>query len=182
MTETDPAFQWCRLLVLVLWFSQRKCGVCPKKVGKTAFFGCSEFQWNKFTWKLLLELKRYQSKVRVFWNAWAIGFQMVKLKNLSCTKIIVGGTLLKSVSALGFLEKQSFWESVSFRREIFLVTNFLLVLRICIANAMIFIKKIWIKLFRISFYNLLKFIHVIYLAILTKLCLVFFFFKPIKKW
>ena len=66
-----------------------------------------EFQWTKFTWKLLLELKRYWSKVRLFWNAWAIGFQMVKLKNLSCTKIIVlGGTLLKSVSAVGFLEKK----------------------------------------------------------------------------
>ena len=66
-----------------------------------AFFGCSEFQWTKFTWKLLLELKRYRSKVKLFWNAWAIGFQMVKLKNLPCTKIIVhGGTLLKSVSAV----------------------------------------------------------------------------------
>ena len=67
---------------------------------------------------------------------------MVKLKNLSCTKIIVhGGTLLKSVSAVGFLEKPSFWESVVFRRKMFCVTNFLLVLRICIVNAMIFIKK-----------------------------------------
>ena len=59
---------------------------------------------------------------------------MVKLKNLSCTKLIVhSGTLLKSVSAVGFLEKQSFWENVSFHREMFCVTNFLLVL--------IFIKK-----------------------------------------
>ena len=39
MTTTDPAFRWCRLLVLVVGFSQRKCGVCPKKVGKTAFLG-----------------------------------------------------------------------------------------------------------------------------------------------
>ena len=67
---------------------------------------------------------------------------MVKLKNQFCTKIIVhGGTLLKSVSAVGFSEKPSFWESVSFRREMFCVTNFLLVLRICIVNAMIFSKK-----------------------------------------
>ena len=67
---------------------------------------------------------------------------MVKLKNLSCTKIIVhGGTLLKSVSAVGFSEKKSFWESVSFRCEMFCGTNFLLVLRICIVTAMIFIKK-----------------------------------------
>ena len=53
-----------------------------------------------------------------------------------------GGTLLKSVSAVGFSEKPSFWESVSFCREMFCVTNFLLVLRICIVNAMIFSKKI----------------------------------------
>ena len=53
-----------------------------------------------------------------------------------------GGTLLKSVSAVGFLEKPSFWESVSFHREMFCVTNFLLVLCICIVNAMIFIKNI----------------------------------------
>ena len=52
-----------------------------------------------------------------------------------------GGILLKSVSAVGFLEKSSFWEGVSFCREMFCVTNFLLVLRICIVNAMIFIKK-----------------------------------------
>ena len=90
-----------------------------------AFFGYSEFQWTKFTWKFLLELKRYQSKVKVFWNAGAIAFHMVKLTNLSCTKIIVhGGTLLKSVSAIGFLEKPSFLESVSFHGERFCVTNF----------------------------------------------------------
>ena len=107
-----------------------------------AFFGCSEFQWTKFTWKLLLELKRYWSKVRVFWNAWAIAFQMVKLKNLSYTKLFVhGGTLLKSVSAVGFSEKPSFVESVSFHREMFCPTNFLLIPRICIVNVMIFIKK-----------------------------------------
>jgi hypothetical protein len=76
MTATDPGFRWCKLLVLVLWFSQRKCGVCPKKVGKMAFIRCSEFQWTKFAWKLLIELKRYWSKFKVFWNAWAIGFQM----------------------------------------------------------------------------------------------------------
>ena len=49
MTATDPAFRWCRLLVLVLLLSQRKCGVCPKKVDEMAFFGCSEFHWTKFT-------------------------------------------------------------------------------------------------------------------------------------
>ena len=63
--------------------------------------------------KILLEFKRYWSKVNVFWNAGAVGFQMVKLKNLSCTKItVLGGTLLKSVSAVGFLEQPSFWEFI----------------------------------------------------------------------
>ena len=60
-------------------------------------------------------------------------------------KIIImhGGTLLKSVSAFGFSEKPSFWESVSFHREMFVVTSFGLVLRICIVNAMIFIFFKW---------------------------------------
>jgi len=89
MTATDPAFRWCRLLVLVLWFSQRKCCVCPKKVGEMAFFGCSEFQWTKFTWKLLLELKRYLSKVKVLSNAWTVGFQMDGLEKQCCSKIRV---------------------------------------------------------------------------------------------
>ena len=31
MTVTDPAFRWCRLLVLVFSCSPSKCGVCPKK-------------------------------------------------------------------------------------------------------------------------------------------------------
>ena len=85
-------------------------------------------------------MKRYQSEVNVFCNAGVVGFQMVKLKNLSCTKITVhGGTLLKSVSAAGFSEKPSFWESVSFPREMFGVT--FSELPICIVNAMIFLKK-----------------------------------------
>ena len=67
---------------------------------------------------------------------------MVKLKNQFCPKIIVqGGTLLKSVSAVGFLEKLSFLESVSFCHEILCVTYFLLVLPICIVNTMILSKK-----------------------------------------
>ena len=49
--------------------------------------------------------------------------------------------MLKSVSAVGFSKKTIFWESFSFHRELFWVTNFGLVLLICIVNAMIFIKK-----------------------------------------
>ena len=82
---------------------------------------------------------------------------MVKFRNLSCTKIIVhGNNLLKSVSAVGFSEKPSFWESVSFCREMFCVTNFLLVLRICIVNAMIFIKKNIDKLVKDQFLQPVK--------------------------
>ena len=37
-TARDPDVQWCRLLVLVLWFSLRKFCVCPEKVGIIVFF------------------------------------------------------------------------------------------------------------------------------------------------
>jgi hypothetical protein len=67
-----------------------------------------------------------------------------------------GGTLLKSVSAVGFLEKPSFSESVSFHREMFCLTSFLLVLRICIVNAMIFIKKNIDKLVKDQFLQPVK--------------------------
>ena len=83
-----------------------------------------------------------------------------------CSKVLVQLDLWKN---------QVFLESVSFHGEMFCVTNFLLVLVICIVIAMIFIKKTLINLFRISFYNLLKIIHMINLAMLEKLCLVFFF-------
>ena len=36
MTATDPALQWCMLLILGFCFSLIKCGVCPQKVGKVA--------------------------------------------------------------------------------------------------------------------------------------------------
>ena len=67
-----------------------------------------------------------------------------------------GGTFLKSVSAVGFSEKKTrFWESVSFHHEMFCLTIFLLVLRICIVSAMIFIiKKNIDKLVQDQFYNL----------------------------
>ena len=52
-----------------------------------------------------------------------------------------GGTLHKRVSAVGFSENPCFLESVSFDREMFSVTYFLLVLRICIVDAMIYIKQ-----------------------------------------
>ena len=79
---------------------------------------------------------------------------MVKLKKkkLSCTKIFVhGGTLLKTVSAVGFSEKPSFCESVSFHSEMLCETNFGLLLSICIVNAMIFIKKIFCQTLKDQF-------------------------------
>ena len=57
---------------------------------------------------------------------------------------------------LDFWKKQFFWESVSFHREMSCVTNFLLVLRICIVNAMIFIKKNFDKLVQDQFLQPVK--------------------------
>ena len=85
------------------------------------------------------------------------------------------GLCLKVSVQLDLRKKTSFLESVSFHVEMFCLTSFLLVLVICIVIAMIFMKKTLINLFRISFYNLLKIIHMINLAMLKKLCLVFFF-------
>ena len=90
------------------------------------------------------------------------------------------GTLIKNVHAVGFSGKPDFLERVCFHRAMLFVTNFRIVLGVCIVNAMIFIKKILIKLFWITFYNLVKFIHVINLAMLTKLCLVFFLQNRLK--
>ena len=70
--------------------------------------------------------------------------------------MVHGGTLLKSVSAVRFLGKPSIWESVSFHGEIFCVTNFGLVLCICIINARIFIKKNIDKLAQDQFLQLVK--------------------------
>ena len=104
----EPCFGW--LLVLVDSFSLSKCGVCPKKVGEMALFGCNELHWTNFTWKLLLEWKTNWSK-GVFWNAGAIGFQVVQLKKkMFCTKIIVHSwTFLNSVIAVGFSVKCLVW-------------------------------------------------------------------------
>ena len=57
-TATYTDFRWCMSLVLVLWFSQRKCFFLLRALD----------QWTKFTSILLLELKRYWSKVKVEWK------------------------------------------------------------------------------------------------------------------
>ena len=94
--------------------------------------GRCKFLWTKFTWKFLLELQRYWTQLK----AWAIGFQMVHLKKLSCTKIIVHGeTLLKSVGEFRFSEKPRFY----CHSEMVGMNNFAIVLCIWIVNALIFI-------------------------------------------
>ena len=103
------------------WLQRTKLSdgvVCPKKVGKMAFIGCIEFQWTKFAWKLLIELKRYRSKVKVFWHAWAVDFQMVKLKICLAPKYLCMVGLCSKVSVQLDLRK-SFLESVSFHGEMF---------------------------------------------------------------
>ena len=92
-----------------------------------------------------------------------------------------GGTLLKSVSAVGFLEKPSFWESVAFCREMFCVTNFLLVLRICIVNVMIFIKKNIDKLVQDQFLQPVKVHPCDKFGHVDKIMSCFFSSKAIKK-
>ena len=73
------------------------------------------------------------------------------------TKIVLlGETLLKRVSAVGFLGKQRFWKASGFTMICFCVTIFGLLRHICSVNAMIFIKLNSRNLFRSSFYKLLK--------------------------
>ena len=161
MTATNPAFWWCRFLVLVFWFSPRKFGVSPEKVGVIAFFRCSEFHCTKFTFIWLLELKWYWSKVRVFWNA--VGILMVGLKKLCCIrKRVLGETLLKSCKCSLIIRKPIFLESVCFhldmfhvtcfKLDMFHVTKFRLVRSICNVHLVTCINKYLINLFRISFF------------------------------
>ena len=61
------------------------------------------------------------------------------------------GTLLKSVRAVGFSEKQLFLESGYFQSEMLGAANFGLVLGNFLVNAMIVIKKYVVKLSRLIF-------------------------------
>ena len=64
------------------------------------------------------DLKMYWSKVKVFWNAGIVGFQMAWLNRRDLMeKIVLCGTLLNSVSAVGFSGKADFLESVSFHSQ-----------------------------------------------------------------
>ena len=71
-------------------------------------------------------------------------------------KIALCGTLFKSVSSVRRPGTETFLESVYFHSEMLVANNFGLVLGDYLVNVMIFIKKYIIKLFRISFYELLK--------------------------
>ena len=76
-----------------------------------------------------------------------------------------------------FQKKTSFWESVFFHREIFGVTNFLIVLRICIVNAIIFIKKNISKLIQDQFLQIVKDHQHDYFCYVDKIMPCVFFFK-----
>ena len=82
---------------------------------------------------------------------------MVGLKKLWCIKKWCWvGLYSKVVRAVGFSGKPIFLERVSFHHEMFDVTNFRLVLGVCIVNVVIFIKRKNVNLFRIGFCELLK--------------------------
>ena len=66
-------------------------------------------------------------------------------------------------------------ESLSFHREMFVVTSFGIVLGVRIVHAVVFIKKNGEHFVKISFLELLKILIKIILKMLEKLCLVFFF-------
>ena len=79
-------------------------------------------------------------------------------------KIVLCGTLLKSVNAVSFSEKAAFLESVSFNSQMLGATNFGLVL----GGALIFINKFIVKLFRIFFFCILIDSHDHYLGYVGK--------------
>ena len=73
--------------------------------------------------------------------------------------MVQGGTLLNScIVQLDYQENH----------ELFGVTNFGLVLGVCIVHVVIFINKYLVNFFRISFCELLKIIKMIILIMLTK--------------
>ena len=104
----DSAFWWCMLLVLIISFSPRKFGIYTEKVGIIAFVGCCEFHCTKFTLILLLELKGYWSKVKVFLNAVVVGFLMVGLKKLCCIRKWCWVGLCSKVGQKSILQECSF--------------------------------------------------------------------------
>ena len=54
--------------------------MCPEKVGKIAFFVCSEIKKYKFNRVLLRELKSFLAIVKVLLNAGTVNFQIIWLK------------------------------------------------------------------------------------------------------
>ena len=129
MTATDQAFHWCWLFGLVFWFLPTKCGVCPEKVGKMAFFGCSEFQWTKFHENYSFNWKEINPNFRCSEMLWLLAFRWLNWKSVLHHNNRAWWDFPQSVSAVGFLQKKpNFWESVSFHCEMFCLTNFGLVL------------------------------------------------------
>ena len=114
----------------------------------------------------------------MFWNAGAVGFHMAKLKKktaLHKNDRAWWDFAQKCKCSWIFRKKTSFWESASYHHEMFGVTNFGLVLCICIVVAMIFIKEYIGKLVQDSFfYEFLEIFSMTILSMLTRICLVFF--------
>ena len=137
----NPDFRWKPKSVNTLFLNLKPRFSCKStSVNVDCEFQCSAVQ---FIFILRLELKRNWSKVKVFEMLGPLTFRWLNWRRKKfSTKIIVhGGTFLKSVSEVGFLGKLSSWENVFFHCDRFGVTNFGLVLSICIANALIFINK-----------------------------------------
>ena len=62
--------------------------------------------------------KRFWSKVRVFWNTVAVGFEMVGWQKQGCFQITaLGRPLLKNVSAVVFSGKPISFDSVPFHNK-----------------------------------------------------------------
>ena len=112
----------------------------------------------------------------MFWNDEAVGFKIVWLKKngIKWGKIGLCGTLLKSVSAVGFSGKAAFLESVYFHSQMIGATSFGLVLGDHNVIVLIFFNKYIVKFSRICFYDLLTIPIIIICSMLKKLCLVFF--------
>ena len=90
--------------------------------------------------------------------------------------MVLCGTLLKSVSAVGFSGKAVFFGKCVFYSQMLGATNFGLVLGDCIGIAMIFINKYFEKLSRISFYELVK-IPIILIWAMCMPCIFYHFWK-----
>ena len=113
ITATDPAFRWCRSLVLVLLFSLRKCG------GKMAFFGAVNSSELSSHENYYLNWKGVDKNLRCSDMLGPLAFRWLN------RKICLAPKYLCTVGLCSKMWVQLvFWESVSFHREMFCRVNF----------------------------------------------------------